>query len=279
MIKADQFHPSQIEIKINKAQIEHQMLLKDEQLAKQMIQDSIKNMDGSNEHKVAINKMEKKYTELLLSAENKRKEIKRLMAKLKESAGMFESDENLEDSLIEAGTTVSIEGYRQVMEVRRKELVRSIGVEKIIETSEETLAMIKELSTKTKKREKYANDLLKLVNMTPEQRLIKARKDRAKLAKKAFGGVGVIASVGSFFFPPLAIVTVPLLLTGAIGYGASKTKYGKKVIAQTKEDTKLLKQSIEKFAYPEQAQIANNTQFNQGMGNQQYQDDIYGDMR
>jgi len=264
-------HPEQLDLLIKEKEIDLQMKMSKRDNLLDTINGALPNLYTGDVKKnlKSMQVAKKEYLNLVLECENMQKEILSLRESLRVSISFHGDDSELYQVLEETGANSLIQGNKQAMEKRKKLLMESVAMDKIIETCKDVLMVEKKMAKPTKKKAKEAQKLLELINMSPEQRLKKAKEDRVSTLKKAGVGTAIIGGVASFVFPPALIVTAPLAITALAGYGASKTKVGKKLLTSTKDDVRLLTKTIQEFAYPPQ-------QIGSGYGHKQ---DIYGDMR
>jgi len=270
-------HPSQLKLTLDIKIKEYELLEKDASIANDMISEAIKRMTTQKD-KSSIKKMSNTYQKMIVELENKKQEIIKLQKQLEVSTSLYEQDDNVFEYLENAKASAMVEGYKQTQEKKKEIMSKYFAVEKIIESCRETLLMEKTVGKKTKKKFSEAEELLELVNMTPEQRLDYARKKRVSILKKTSLGAVGISAVGSFFFPPMLTVTAPIFATGALGFlglkFGSKIKPVAKLIDGAKEDLRLTKKALQEYAYPKQL-----AQSQQNFNQQQNQEDIYGDFR
>jgi len=251
-------HPSQLEVALTMATAKYNHAVKMQEKLKTIILDASNKVDVKGYDKT-MREMQKKYNEVILEVENSKKKVIKLQKELETSISMYQNDDELFSHLEGVKATSLMNGYKSTKDKKSEILGKFIALEKIAETAKEVLLLEKNMAKKTKRKQSEAEELLKLMNMSPEQRLRYSRDNRIKTLKKTALGLGGISAVATFFFPPLAIVTVPALVTGGVGYALIKNGATKKGVKKASIGmSSPLKAMLQEYAYGK-PQIANNT--------------------
>jgi len=267
MINNKYLHPEkvQIELKVKMGDFQRLTIAKDR--LSNMISDfldNMRNIQSDKEYVVAskkLKKMQNTFDKLLVEISESEAELLKLESILKVSASKTDIDRSFEVDVSSSLADADIIVYRKLQDSIKDLTIKEGQKKKLLDMAKAKIGLEDKLFKGNKKSDKKLENMLLMADMSPEERMITRRTDKVDVLKRATVGSGIIATIATFFFPPLAVYTVPLLVTGTvIGVGAKKSKNVQALLAVPKNSMKNLKKELQSFAY-DTPQVANNAEY------------------